>query len=619
MQQMGNEANQALPPTSCLRLPHILNSVGILKPLHPTCHHRGAGEWPNCAGSSLRLVLYSNVCVRPAMATADQLTRPILMRKQQRGYGRCDYERFDHITTSHVNAGRGKIGEVEVDCRFFFTKSRWGYLGSDYGSEGTPGGIIYLDLDFHQPSDCRLRAATVVVTLTDHDNEHQRPVTHPTSRPVKFTSHYGPRHMRGAERAMQKRTIKQFTPHVEVMGQGAGGLGVNKERLLITTSRWNFSGHLGSTKGSNWDNQLKWVLEENFHEKQSMHSNVIHTGFAFEHNASRFFMTVEVTGKLVRTRDQLRQSLRFKHGEKAVTIKFEWKNGYSCPALLDNIARDLHLAMEHENRRSIPAEIPDALPVDFTEATTSTLRPWAAQTTPPTPRPSLGADVRQGTQIGAPISIPRIADPSHAVPEPSDDMMRLAAGITPITLPEPSESFSPGPPPTFSGDETVEDPVASLRMRRARSRSYQPSHLSASTTLVGEDEEQQPKKPLDPWHVLVLAWFGNMGFFLLEFMASMFGFPLEVGLNRRVVCRTVKQTKAVDVPPTETMEDSGAETEYSPTIVCSSPGRGGRNMSESKAGESEDTKVSLGVSTPMRVALSEMSELGNRAAKGRQS
>lgn len=87
------------------------------------------------------------------MAATDQLTRPILMRKEGRGYGRCDYERFDNVTTSHVNAGRGKIGEVEVDCRFFFTKSRWGYLGSDYGSTKTPGGIIYLDLDFHQPSD----------------------------------------------------------------------------------------------------------------------------------------------------------------------------------------------------------------------------------------------------------------------------------------------------------------------------------------------------------------------------------------------------------------------------------------------------------------------------------
>ncbi|KAK4211403.1 hypothetical protein QBC37DRAFT_376094 [Rhypophila decipiens] len=386
-------------------------------------------------------------------AATEQLTRPVLLRKRRRGYGRCDYERFDHITTSHVNAGRGKIGDVEVDCRFFFTKSRWGYLGSDYDSSGTPGGIIYLDLDFHQPSDCRLRAATVVVTLTDQDDEHRRTCQNRPSRPVKFTSHYGPRHMRGAERQMQKRITKQLIPYVEVMGQGAGGVGIHSEKLAVTSSRWNFSGHLGATSGSNWDNKLKWVLEENRHEDQSMHSNVIHTAFAFEHNATQFFMTVEVTGKLVRTRDQLRQSLRFKDQEKSVTIKFQWKDGkYSCPALLDDVAKDLHLAMEHENRCSVPAEIPDALPVNFMETTNPSPRPWASPGV--SQQATLGPEFSHGMPTNTEMSIPGIMGPSQMVPPPSDDMMRLAAGLTLAPSIEPAELSSPRSEAAMESDQT---------------------------------------------------------------------------------------------------------------------------------------------------------------------
>ncbi|KAM7190543.1 hypothetical protein V8F20_009676 [Naviculisporaceae sp. PSN 640] len=523
------------------------------------------------------------------MAATDQLTRPILMKKKRRGYGRCDYERFDHITTSHVNAGRGKIGEVEVDCRFFFTKSRWGYLGSDYDSSEIPGGIIYLDLDFRQPSDCRLREATVVVTLTDHDEERrQRSTSHQTSRPVKFTSHYGPRHIRGTERAMHKRTVKQCIPYVEVMGQGAGGLGVSKEQMFVTTSRWNFSGHLGSTKGSNWDNRLKWVLEENLLEDQSMHKNVIHTAFAFEHNASRFFMTVDVTGKLVRTRDQIRQSLRFKDDEKAVTIKFEWKNGYSCPALLDDIARDLHLAMELENQCDVPAEIPDALPVDFSETTNSTLRPWAGPpTTPLLPQNNLGADTRQGMRMDTQLSIPRILDTSQTVPEPSDDMMRLAAGLTPTTSPGPSELLSPGAGTTSEGDETVVGSTLSPRLRRARSTSYQPSQMSSSTTLVGEDEEEKPKEARHPWHMLLFSWLGRMSFLFLQFVASLFGFSLELGLRKRGLTEATEGTRTGKYSPREKLDDSEEEANNSPTIVSSPTTRRGRDRSESKSRESD--------------------------------
>jgi len=542
------------------------------------------------------------------MAATDQLTRPILMRKEGRGYGRCDYERFDNVTTSHVNAGRGKIGEVEVDCRFFFTKSRWGYLGSDYGSTKTPGGIIYLDLDFHQPSDCRLRAASVQVTLTDQEGDRPRsgPRMNQTMRPVKFTSHYGPRHMRGAERPMHQRRVKHLTPHIEVMGQGAGGLGVSSEKTLITTSRWNFSGHLGSTKGSNWDNKLKWVLEENFLEDQSHHSNVIHTGFALEHNATRFFMTVEVTGKLVRTRDQIRQSLKFRDEEKAVTIKFEWKNGYSCPALLDNIARDLHLAMEHQNKCSVPAEIPDALPVSFSQtAASSSSGPWAGQGPPAIPQAALGAGI-QPVQIDAQIGILGMLDSSHPPPEPTDQMMLQAAGLTPITV----SPLSPTSTQTFgAGLQSQTTSTSTTDTRRGRSRSYQPSHLSTATTLLEEGDGQKGNQLIDTELLIVLQWFGKMSLLLIGLIAGSFGFPLDetratAAMRRIVEMKMRGSTKMLELP-TKSAEEPGEDTLYSPSLVSSLAGNKGHEGFDMKFREAGETESLFGAPPSMCSASTE--------------
>lgn len=166
------------------------------------------------------------------------------MSKERGRYGRCDYKRFDNITSTHMRAGRGNIGKVEVECRFVFTKSQWGVIGEPKN----PAGILYLDLDFRQPSDCRLESATVTVTLAEHDGEEDR-IEHRSACPVKFTDYYGPKCIRGPESQLQTKKVKKRTPEVNVLGNGAGGFGWDKEETVQTTSRWKFSGHISSSKG----------------------------------------------------------------------------------------------------------------------------------------------------------------------------------------------------------------------------------------------------------------------------------------------------------------------------------------------------------------------------------
>ncbi|EAQ89290.1 hypothetical protein CHGG_05909 [Chaetomium globosum CBS 148.51] len=280
-----------------------------------------------------------------------------------------------------MRAGRGSIGKVEIDCRFMFTKSHWGVIGESKN----PGGIIYLDLDFSQPADCRLESATITVTLTEDDGEEAR-IQHRSACPVKFTDHYGPKCVRGPESFVQTKKIQNRTPEVQLFGYGAGGLGMNREKIVQTRGRWDFSGYISSTKESIWYNRLRWELKENSLEWQPTHSNLFHTAFALEHNATRFYMTVHVSGKLAKLSDKIKNKLKF--GEKGskdqeIVTKIEWAEGYSCPLRLDEVARDLHEAMGYANMTKVPVEIPDALAASYHPAVTNPVTPTLTVQPPP--------------------------------------------------------------------------------------------------------------------------------------------------------------------------------------------------------------------------------------------
>ncbi|KAL2118963.1 hypothetical protein VTJ04DRAFT_5922 [Mycothermus thermophilus] len=286
-------------------------------------------------------------------------TRPALLSK----FGRRDYKRFDHLTSSHLPAGRGTIGKVEIDCRFLFTKSHWGVLGD----AKVPAGIIYLDIDISQPNKCRLESATVTVTLTEHDGQEER-IRPQSDCPVKFTDYYGPRSLRGEESHVLMRKTKNLTPEGQALGFGAGGLGLNKEKLIQTKARWDFSGFMSSTTTNGGHNKLRWELKENSFEVQPTHSNLFHTAFAIEHNATRFYMSVHVSGKLAKLSDKVKNRLRF--GEKGgrdqkVVTKIEWSKEYACHMKLDEIAEGLDLSMQQANKENVSIEIPSAMTASY--------------------------------------------------------------------------------------------------------------------------------------------------------------------------------------------------------------------------------------------------------------
>lgn len=195
-----------------------------------------------------------------------------------------------------------------MDCRFRQSESQWGVL-----SQSTPAGVLYVDLNFDQPQDCRPKSATVLVTL---EKEEPASTTAPLNRDaLQLTDHYGPKHLSDEPTALPRKRVYQLMPEVNAMGCSGGGVGVNGEKTTNEVRRWMFTGQLMPGKAPNNAvayRTLKWELTENELDSQSFHNNVIRTGFAFKHDREAFRIRVEIQGKLQKRTRQLKESWKDK-------------------------------------------------------------------------------------------------------------------------------------------------------------------------------------------------------------------------------------------------------------------------------------------------------------------
>ncbi|KAK3904443.1 hypothetical protein C8A05DRAFT_31770 [Staphylotrichum tortipilum] len=513
----------------------------------------------------------------------EQCSRPVLMAKERTKYGRTDYERYDNATTDVGRAGRGKIGKVEVDCHFLFTKSRWGVIGTPE----VPAGIIYMDLDFHQPSDCKLESATVAVTLATEDGEECRlqprdrpvPDAGPRPPPVKFTQHFGPHEMRGKETLVQSRRAKKRTPQVEVMGYGVGGMGLDNEKVVQTTSRWRFSGRTTSDGGGIWDNKLQWELQENKLEREPTRANRLHTAFAFQHNASRFYMTVTVSGKLAKSPDKIKTLFHFgkrKDGKpQEMVTKIEWPDGYDCPQRLDRIAQDLRFVMELENMSAVPIELPAAQLATFGPVNSNGLTGLAVSGTQQACLPSsgstLGLDPERPTPPAAIEWRPLQTEQALIHPaQPTLDQMSLAAAPAPLQLPPAPPRPSPpavtrpveqdpsqDAPASMSSSITIQIPESAQTSQTGQHQTEPPESTEPKAPTERIVPLRKPARPI-PSAWLFLLWLRNVGAEFLWLLASM-------------------------IPQASVAEITGKEYEYAPKPVT--------NMQDGKETGSKDAAV----------------------------
>ncbi|KAI8654137.1 hypothetical protein LRP88_01830 [Fusarium phalaenopsidis] len=296
-----------------------------------------------------------------------QQPRPALLSARRR-YGRCEpFRRFDHLA-SHASVAAESIGGMTVDCQFLFEKSQWGILSN------FPAGIIYMDLNFGPPQGCRVKAATVTVTLDEFDEaldlyKNQSPRRkHKSLCPVHMAKYFGPRYLLGEEKSTEFKQTTSAAPEFHALGVGAGGLGFSTEKSFKSSSRWSFKGQLSSDKGHWMYRTLKWDLTYNEHESQSFQNRCVHTAFSFHHGGQPFLMKVEIEGRLgwnQRVKSKLKfGSNNFKE-EGQVTTLIDFREAGTFKKGLCELAKSLPSAMEWENYRNIPIEIPDTAPVSF--------------------------------------------------------------------------------------------------------------------------------------------------------------------------------------------------------------------------------------------------------------
>ncbi|KAI1824788.1 hypothetical protein F4861DRAFT_530694 [Xylaria intraflava] len=257
---------------------------------------------------------------------------------------------FDNLAPAHASIGNASLGKVRVDCRFDSEKAKWGTLG-----DRNSAGIVYLDLTFNQPNDCRLRSATVQVTLDD-DDEHliqQLPPSN-SNLPVQIVK-FGPQRITGQPRFEQVSAHSTFIPSVQIGSLGGfGGAGRESTKTRVRECRWTFEGHLipsARKRRNTWAYKtIQWRISENELVAQSLHNNTIHTAFSFVHDNQPFFMFVEVSGKLESRLSDPRRA-------RCATILVDFKGHHKhIDTPLDGLVRGLDLAMEYDNMTS-PVEV----------------------------------------------------------------------------------------------------------------------------------------------------------------------------------------------------------------------------------------------------------------------
>ena len=321
-------------------------------------------------------------------AAPSPANHPVLQRGSwNRRFGRYDFHRFDHTTSEQASVGGASIGKVEVDCKLLFKKSKWGLLD---GSR--PAGIIYMDLDFRQPQGYVLEWATVQVSLDDQ-TPHYVPSATPLSRPfdvlgqypIQMTPWFGPQHIVGPERVMHKSQTIDLKPNVQVAGNGVGGVGRRDQATFEIPYRWKFTGSLvrpsAKKPGGGQYKTLEWELKEN--DLEPGQTNKIHTAFTFEYGGQPFFMKVVVKGGLKKLHHQFKHNLKsMKFGprpNKNEDVSTTLVNAYHGNRLpLDALARGLDNAMEMENYKRRPLELPNPQTATYQE-----IRP--GQATPNSP------------------------------------------------------------------------------------------------------------------------------------------------------------------------------------------------------------------------------------------
>ncbi|GKZ38163.1 hypothetical protein AbraIFM66950_010158 [Aspergillus brasiliensis] len=249
------------------------------------------------------------------------------------------------------------------------SKTQWGEL------RGQDAGLMYLDLTFHQPADCKLSQATI--TMNFHEAS-ERPRRLRNSSDLEITEFFGPQTLTGEKRERQVSKTFEAIPKVGAANASVEGIGISRKSQVNYASRWKFTGSRFTNDSDDYSyrpsssryRQLVWHLEENELERQAVHHSVVHTALAFHHDSSPFYLDLQIEVKMRRWHHRVRQRLICPpRGQKALTrAKITPVVSGTDDPHFSNLVRNIDQAMVQANLHPV-AEVSDPKPAVFPDDT----------------------------------------------------------------------------------------------------------------------------------------------------------------------------------------------------------------------------------------------------------
>lgn len=440
-----------------------------------------------------------------------------------RKYGRYEsFERFDHLA-NHASIGSKPIGKINIDCQLLFKNSQWGVLGDGE----FPAGVVYLNFNFGPPQGCRIKGATITITLDEEATclEPYRTgrIFHASGCPVQMGEWFGPHSLVGQAKTADVNKISKLTPQINVLGNGGGGVGFESNKTFTHSARWSFHGQLLQGKNTWTYKSLRWNLNENELESQTFHNNKIRTAFTFQHSGQPFLLRVDINGKLEKWNERIKSKLKFgtdsaKDNQVVTLVDFEDYTRFQKS--LDALAKGLPRDMEMQNFQEIPVEVPDPMPGTFFHSAPASPPTESSEQNPAlagisTPLRTLEQPTRPSLpMVESPVSPQEVEEQRPADNESAHEVQELMRALNELGNPDmykifPEEHPPFSPSPTAVGSEREGPSTSRETTEITKPQAFQRS--TETTEEMGVEDEEAIARALElPLVIMLLRMLASL-------------------------------------------------------------------------------------------------------------
>ncbi|KAE8328480.1 nucleoside phosphorylase domain-containing protein [Aspergillus sergii] len=195
----------------------------------------------------------------------------------------------DLLETHSQSLGYRQLGTIKIDCSFM-PDSQWGILQK---VAGAPAWLLYLQLQFSQPSDCKLANANVQLTFERMAPVNQGPINSSNLGPV-LTEYFGPRGI-AANDLIEPVFLGSTAVNAKLKASKRPGSHQDAgTQCSLQAYTWPIEGD-----NSGLHRRVEWIIKEADSQRQPLlHRGQVRVALVLQHDLDPFFITVRIEGQL---------------------------------------------------------------------------------------------------------------------------------------------------------------------------------------------------------------------------------------------------------------------------------------------------------------------------------